>query len=449
MKQYDILVIGLGPAGMAVSAMASAMGKNVCVVEKNKLGGECLNVGCIPSKGLLEHARKAYISKRKSNPFKTIAADVTESRDGKTAKMFEKVDIIKAEAKFIDNNTIQAGEETISAKKIFISTGTEPFIPSIPGLEDINYRTNNNIFDFDKVPDSLVVIGGGAIGCEMAQAFSRLGTKVTLVQNEKHLLAHANIDASMELQTAFTKEGIEILNSRAIKEISEKDNFKIVMTDQETITADEILVATGRRFVNNEMGLKSIGIKLGKRGEIIVNKSLETNIKNIYAVGDCNGEVLLSHAAMHQGMIALMNSMSFIKQDFRKFNIPWTVFTDPQISQVGMVDKQLRAKGIKYKTTRVNYADYGAAIAEHKTTGFVKVYHSTLGKIYGAVVVGANSGELINEWTLAIENKIRLHRIMFMAHSFPTMGFLNKRIGEQWMMGLMDKPLVKLIMKLF
>ncbi|HAG53419.1 MAG TPA: pyridine nucleotide-disulfide oxidoreductase, partial [Alphaproteobacteria bacterium] len=248
---------------------------------------------------------------------------------------------------------------------------------------------------------------------------------------------------------ALNSEKITVLNSRNIQEVSEQDNLKTIITDQETIQSQEVLVATGRSFINNSLNLKKAGIKLGKKNEILVDKYLRTNIKNIYAVGDCNGYSLLSHAAMHQGMIGLMNSISFIKQDFKKFNIPWTVFTDPQISQVGLTEKQLVEKGIKFRTTQVNYADYGAAIAEHKTTGFVKVYHSLFGKIYGAVIAGANSGELINEWTLALENNIRLHKIMFMAHSFPTMGFLNKRIAEQWMMGLLDYKITKIILKIF
>lgn len=443
-KNFDIIVIGLGPAGMAVSAMGSAMGLNVAVIEKNKLGGECLNVGCMPSKGILEHAKKAFLTQEKITPFEQIQKDLDYIVDWKVKDVFKDVTIIYEKAEFINKNTIKAGAQILTGKKIFIATGTEPFIPPIEGINDVDYLTNNNVFALKKVPKSMTIIGGGAIGSEMAQAFSRLGCKTTIVQFDKHLIPNGEEKAGRLLEEKLNEEGISIFNERKILKTYQDDENITIETDKgEKITSEKLLVAAGRKFTPEGLELSKAGIKTGKRGEILVDKYLRTTNKKIYAVGDCNGEILLSHAAMHQGMIALMNSMSPIKQDFRKSPIPWTVFTEPQVSHVGMTEKQLQNKKIKYDTIKTLYSDYGAAIVEDKTVGFVRVYVSKFGKIYGASIVGDGSGEMINEWTLAIQKGMNLIDIMMTAHSFPTMGFLTKRIGEEWMMSKMENPTLK------
>ncbi len=445
-NMYDILVIGLGPAGMAVAVMGAEMGLNVCAVEKGNVGGECLNVGCIPSKGILEHAKNSFLSGEKILPFEELKKDVEFIRDNKMAKMFDKVDVIKEKAHFIDKNTIQAGNQKIKAKKIFVAVGTSPMIPPIEGINEIEYLTNNNVFELDEIPQSLVILGGGAIGSEMAQAFSRLGTKVTIIQIDEYLVPVGERAAGMLLEEVFKKQGIEVLNGRKVLKLSNQNGLIQIETDKgEFVKSEKLLIAAGRKIDVSELNLQKAGVKTGKRGEILVNKYLQTNIKNIYAVGDCNGQNMLSHAAMHQGMIGLMNSMLPFKQDFKKFPIPWTVFTEPQISHVGLFEADLIKKGIKYEVVESRYSDYGAAIAEKKTTGYIKVYASKFGKIYGISIVGAGSGEMINEWTLAIQNKINLIQIMMTAHSFPTMGFLTKRIAEIWMMSKMKSPILRKI----
>jgi len=437
----------------------------VAGIERRAIGGECMNVGCIPSKSLLRIAKTRHavakfpmmeledsVAPGIKDPFSRIQEYLQYINDSKTTKMFDKVDLHlqEGDAEFVDAHTVQVGDKKLTAKRIFICVGTRPAAPPIPGLDTIDYLTNENIFNLDKVPASMTIIGGGAIGCEMAQAFSRLGCKVTIVHMDPHLVPVGELEAADVLEEAFKKEGIDVYNGRMIAKLEKTDDGMVALeTDKgERIISERLMLGAGRRFDFSALNLDKVGIKHG-RGGIEVDKYLRTNRKHIYAVGDCNGHFLLSHAAMHQGMIALMNTMmpGPFRMNFRKYVVPWTVFTEPQISCVGMSEKQLKEKGIKYQTIKMNYEDYGAAIAEAIDTGFVKVFASKLGKIYGACIVGEGSGEMINEWGLAIQKKIRLHDIMLLQHSFPTMGFLTKRVGEQWMMNHMKSNALKKMMQ--
>ncbi len=461
---YDILTIGVGPAGMVVSAMGAEMGLKVCAIEKNKLGGECMNVGCIPSKALLRMAKIRHaVTKFPSfqmeemrepevhNPFPSIQEKLDFINQKKYGVKFEKVDKIVGQgaASFVDSHTVQVGERKITAKRIFICTGTRPSKPPIPGIETVDdILTNENLFHQDKIPASMLIIGGGAIGAEMAQAFKRLGCKTTIVQMDPHLLPFADRFAGELLEEKFKKEGIEVYNSRSISRV-EKTGGKVVLTTKEgeVLEAERLLLAAGRTPTLDGLELEKAGVEYTPKG-IPVNGNLQTNVPHIYAVGDCNSNYLFSHAAMHQGMIALMNIMRPwpFKKDFKKYVVPWTVFTEPQVSAVGMREADLIKAGIKYEVIEAKYADYGASIAEQITDGSVRVLTGKLGKIYGVSVIGEGSAEMINEWGLAIQKNIRLADIMLLQHSFPSMSFLNKSIGEMWMMKLMKIGWLKKMM---
>jgi pyruvate/2-oxoglutarate dehydrogenase complex dihydrolipoamide dehydrogenase (E3) component len=459
---YDVITIGLGPAGMAVSVMAAEMGLKVAAIEKHKIGGECMNVGCIPSKALLRMAKTRNVVRLLErmqlgavpvpavlNPFERIQSDIRYINDSKTVRMFDKVDLVLGEgnASFVDPHRVKVGDRTLSARRIFIATGTQPAIPQFPGIDTVEVLTNNNIFDLDHVPKSMVVIGGGAIAVEMAQAFARLGSTVTIVIRGPRLLRYDDEDAAILLQQTLQQEGVQLLPERQIQQIQPiEDGVQVVTEQGDAIAAEKLLVATGRTMDFSTLGLENAGVKYSKSG-IQVNKYLQTSQKHIFAVGDCNGYAQFSHAAMHQGMIGLMNAMipHPFKRDYRSFVVPWTIFTEPQISHVGPRPADLDAKGIKYEVLKVNYADYGAAIAEGVDQGFVKVYASPLGKIYAATVVGEGSSEMVNEWGLAIQTRRRMYDILFLQHSFPSMAFLNKRIAETWTMKRMQSPLLQSI----
>ncbi len=463
---YDLITIGLGPAGMAVSVMGAEMGLKVCAIEKNKVGGECMNVGCIPSKALLRmaKARSAFDKLWKMElsetpkpdvvrPFERIASHLDYISEKKTMKMFDKVDMVHRQgaAVFVDPHTVEVGDKRYSARRIFICAGTSPEVPHFDGIEKVNCLTNENMFALEAVPESMIVLGGGAIACEMAQAFSRLGSNVTIVIRGPRLMWREDQDATDILEKTFEEEGITIVRESKPVSVNQVGGEVVVKTNQgRELRAERILVAAGRKLDYSAMKLDNAGVTTNDRGAIAVNKYLQTSCRNIYAVGDCNGYAQFSHAAMHQGMIALMNSMSPwpAKQNYRKFVVPWTVFTDPQISFVGQRESELQKKGITYEVVRVNYEDYGAAIAESVDTGFVKAFVGRAGRIYGACIIGEGSGEMINEWSLAVQKRLRIHNIMMLQHSFPTMGFLTKRVAETWMMNRMKSVFLKKMCRL-
>ena len=458
---YDLIAIGLGPAGMAVSIMGSEMGLKVLAVEKHKVGGECMNVGCIPSKALLRVAKTRHTFNTLEDfslqgsgmpsvgaAFEKIRGYLKFISEKKTMKMFDKVDMLyqQGAASFVDSHTVEVAGKRYSAKRIFICAGTRPAVPSFSGIETIDTLTNENLFDLDTVPESLIVTGGGAIACEMAQAFSRLGSKVTIIIRGPRLMWRECRGATDIMEETFEKEGITILREQSPARF-ERDNDRVAMTTDKgkRVVAEEALVAAGRRMDFSALQLENAGVALDAKGAIRVNKYLQTSRKHIYACGDCNGYAQLSHAAMHQGMIALMNSMMPwpMKRDFRAFAVPWTVFTEPAFSHVGPRETQLEERGMKFEAIEVKYGDYGAAIAENVGVGFIRALVSPAGRIHAVTIIGEGSGEMINEWALAIQKRIRMHDIMMLQHSFPTMGFLSKRTGETWMMNRMKSQRLK------
>lgn len=458
---YDLICVGLGPAGMAVSLMATAMGLKVTAVEREHVGGECMNSGCIPSKGILRVAEKLVAARALFGetasagvpaPFRKIRSHLEFIGEKKTKNLFEKTPIVFGEAHFVDPHTVEVNGRNMSARRIFIAAGTRPAIPDFEGAESVEFLTNETLFLLDEIPESLIVFGGGAIACEMAQAFARLGSRVTLVQRSAHILSRMDAEAAALVEEKFRAEGIRVLTGTLPKSVRRIDGKIELTTDSgEVIRAEKILAAAGRRFDYSALRLENAGVALGKRGNIRVNRFLQTTRAHIFAVGDCNGEHLFSHAAMHQGMIALMNAMlpRFARRDFRKYVVPATMFTAPQLSSVGAGERELKAAGTRFETIVCRYADYGAAIAEETAEGFVKAFIGRGGKILGACIVGEGSGEMINEWALAVQKKLRITDLLFLQHSFPTMGFLTKRIAETWMMKRAEAPLFKKLCRFF
>lgn len=462
-QDYDVAVIGMGPAGMAVSAMAAEMGLRVCAVERHRVGGECMNVGCIPSKALLQAAKYNFTPSKFASvgiapvpaatvldPFAKIRAHLDFIAKKKLAKMLDKIEIIKAEAAFNSPRSLLAGDREIRASKIFICCGTRPAVPAFPGLAECGYLTNNNMFDLDKVPATMLVIGGGAIACEMAQAFSRLGCEVSIIIRGESLIRHEGPAMAATLERGLEGEGVRILRGQSPLSFRREGGLTVMKSDKgEELRVERVLVATGREYDFSALCLDKAGVKYGPDG-IRVDKYLRTSNKHVMACGDCNGFAQLSHAAMHQGMVALMNClMPFpFKRDFRKFAVPWTIFTDPQVSHVGMRESELKKRGMRYEVVETAYGDYGAAIAEGLEAGFVKAYVSPSGLVLGVDIVGENSGEMINEWALVVQERIRIHKILMLQHSFPTMGFMSKRLGEIWMMGKMRSPALKRLCQL-
>ncbi len=458
----DVLVLGLGPAGMAVSIMADSMGLKVCAIEKHKIGGECLNVGCIPSKALLKSAKVRHsVSKfaelglqqtelpQVTDPFERVRRIVKEVNEGKTAKMFEKLDLIlgQGSAQFIDSHTVEVpGVRKVSARKIFICTGTTPAIPPIPGIDKVKILTNENLFELNQVPKSMLVIGGGAIGCEMGQAVARLGGKVTIFNAEDCLLPRADKEAGELLCQEFKREGIEVFNNVKIQEIcTDGTAVKLRLENGSEFVGEKLLIAAGHEIKLENLKLENAGVKYDKHKGILVDDYLSTSKTHIYAVGDCNGYRLFTHAAMHQGMLALMNAMLPwpLKRKYKNYVVPWSVFTEPEVSQTGYTESELKQLGIKYEVIKTKYQDYGRSTADGSEVGFIKALCGKAGRLYGVTIVGEGSSEMIQEFSLAIQTKRRLSSILFLQHSFPTFSFMNKRIAENWMMNLVKPDWVR------
>jgi len=423
-----------------------------------------MSVGCIPSKALLRMAHTRHLISTLPSlgftetsvpdpvaPFGRIAEHLGFIDEMKTRSMFEKVDVKlrEGDASFVDPHTISLGDAHYTAKRIFVCTGTRPCVPPIQGLDEVDYLTNETIFNLEEIPESLVVLGGGAIGCEMAQAFSRLGARVTIVHMDRHLLPHGDPDAGRFLEDVFGDEGIAFYNERGIQQISQEPGGIALKTDRgETLRGERLLVAAGRTFDASSLNLEAAGVAYGKNG-IRVDRHLRTTCRHIFAPGDCNGAHLFSHAAMHQGMFALINAMlpGPLRKSFRRYVVPWTVFTQPQIAHVGWLERDLRENDVPYEAIESKYEDYGAAIAEEIPVGSVKAFVSDTGRIYGARIIGEGAAEMINEWGLAIQNRLRIHKIMFLQHSFPSMSFLTKRVSEGWMLNRMRSPFLRRLVR--
>jgi pyruvate/2-oxoglutarate dehydrogenase complex dihydrolipoamide dehydrogenase (E3) component len=466
-SECDVLVIGLGPAGMAVTIMAKSLGLNVIAIEKRKIGGECLNVGCIPSKAILRTAKlrhavlhfpemglEAIPSPKPINPFARVRDVVKRVNEGKTAKMFESVDVIlsKGSARFIDSHTVEVQDvRKIRAKKIFICSGTTPFVPNIQGLDGVGFLTNENLYDINEVPRRFAVIGGGAIGCEMGQALFRLGSETTILNSADCLLPRGDAEAGHLLCEEFRKEGIRVINKAEFERIEKRGyEIAVILKDGSEIICDKLLVAAGRKIKLDELELKNAGVVYDNQKGVKVDAFLRTSVKHIFACGDCNGYRQFTHAAMHQGMLALINAMlpRVFMRRYKDYIVPWSVFTEPEVSQVGETEADLQARGEKYKVIRTNYSDYGRTTADGSEIGFIKALCTRSGKILGVTIVGESSGEMIHEFGLAIQKGLRLTSILFLQHSFPTYSFMNKRIAEQWLMDYARKPLFQRIAKM-
>ncbi|PIE53826.1 MAG: pyridine nucleotide-disulfide oxidoreductase [Dethiosulfovibrio peptidovorans] len=457
MTYYDVIVIGLGPAGMAVTAMGAALGLRVLAIEKNKVGGECLNCGCIPSKALLKAAQAYHDLGRLGSygldvqstlqgmdPLLMVREKIATINGKKLMKVFEKATVIDGEARLDSPDSVRVNNRTYQGRRIFIATGTEPFLPPIPGLCEIpNVLTNTDMFEMEKIPQSLTIIGGGAIGTEMAQAFCRLGAKVNVVHMDPHLIPAADRDAADLIEKVLVDEGVTVRNSVAIKQVEYKNGTVVVTAGDEVFKSERLLVAAGRAPVVAELGLETAGVEYTKQG-VVVDQHMRTTTKNIYAVGDCNGQSLFSHAAMHQGMLALMDSLSpFRLSRLRRdrYVVPWAVFTEPEVAQVGLTEAEGKAKGLS--VVRKEFKSYGRMVADGHPKGFIKVVLGKLGRIYGATVVGEGASDLIQEWATVIQQRKGMVSVMMTQHTFPAVCVINKMVAEQWMMEKSSSPYVR------
>ena len=457
-EKYNLVVIGGGSAGLVTSYIAAAVKARVALIERDKMGGDCLNTGCVPSKSLIKTARFVYDMNRHQElgvqnvRYEVNFASVME-RVHKVIKSIEPhdsveryqglgVDCITGHAEIIDSETVKVGDETLKTRSIVLAQGAEPFIPPIPGLDQIDYLTSDNLWNLKELPERLVVLGGGPIGCELAQAFLRLGSEVTIVEMLPKILIREDEDVVSVMEAQFEKEGINLLtNTRAVG-VENSSGQKLLLCEndngpQQKIPFDGLLVAVGRKARTAGIAWNKLGIQLRKNGTIDVDDYLCANGRNIYAAGDITGPYQFTHTAAHQAYYASVNALfrPFVKFKANYRVIPWVTYTDPEIAQVGLNEKSAKEKGIDYELTKYGIDDLDRAITESEAHGFVKVLTekgSGDGKILGVTIVSHNAGELNTEFIAAMQHGFGLNKILGTIHPYPTMSEANKYAAGVW-----------------
>lgn len=462
----DFCIIGAGSGGLSFAAGAVQMGASVVLLERKKMGGDCLNYGCVPSKALISAAKIAHkiklaeefgwsIDKAKVN-FKKVHDHVHSVIDAiapnDSVERFEKlgVHVILKEGKFIDEETIELDNHLIKAKRFIIATGTSPFIPPIKGLPSIPYHTNETIFDLQELPEHLVVIGGGPIGIEMAQSFSRLGSEVTVLEAFS-ALPKDDPEITSKLKNILNKDGVKIHEHVQISAIEKSKNdilitYKSERGKEEQIIASHVLVATGRRPNIKALDLEKAKINSSPRG-IIVNEHLQTSNPKAYAIGDCSGGYQFTHVAGYHAGLAIKNSIFRLRSKVYTQAIPWVTYTDPELAHVGFLESQLKEQNIAYKVLHMGFNENDRAHAERETEGNIKVLVSPKGKIFGTTILGIGAGELIYPWVMAIQNNLNISAIANSIAPYPTLSDLNKRVAGSYYIDKIFSPFMKKIVK--
>lgn len=456
-KHFDnnLIVIGAGAGGLVSSYIAAAVKAKVTLIEKHKMGGDCLNTGCVPSKAILRSAKMlSYIKRAKEYGFKnaTVEFEFSEIMDRvhRVIKQVEPhdsverysklgVNCIQGEATITSPYSVRVNGQEITTRNIIIASGGRPFVPPLPGIEEINYYTSDTIWTLRTLPKRLAVLGGGPIGCELAQAFARFGTKVTQVQRASHLLVREDADVIDIVQTQFAKEGIQLLTNHEAVRVEQHQGEKRLICEHEgqevIVPFDEILVAVGRKANTKGFGLEELGVALTSHGTIEVDEHMRTNIPTISACGDVAGPYQFTHTAAHQAWYASVNSLF---GTFKKFKadysvIPWTTFTDPEVARVGLNEHDAKQQGIAYEVTKYGIDDLDRAIADQEAHGFIKILTQPgKDKILGVTIVGHHAGDLITEYIQAMKWGIGLNKILGTIHIYPTLAEANKYAAGEW-----------------
>lgn len=460
----DILVIGAGSGGLSVAAGASQMGADVILLEGHKMGGDCLNYGCVPSKALLASAKLAHAQSHAA-PFGV--ADHAPQVDYAAAKdhvrdviaQIEPMDsqerfegfgvrVIRDWGTFLSPTQVQAGDFVITARRVVIATGSSPLVPPIPGLDQVPFETNETIFDLRDKPDHLLIIGGGPIGMEMAQAHVRLGCKVTVIEGAR-ALGKDDPEAAAVVLEALRAEGVEILEHAMVARVRGKAGAVEVVTEDGAVHAgSHLLLAAGRKANTDRLNLQAAGIEQTRTG-IKVDDSLRTTNRKVYAIGDVAGGLQFTHVAGYHAGVIIRSALFGLPSKAKTAHIPWATYTDPELAQVGLTKAQARDRhGDRVEIAQFDYAHNDRAVAERKTTGFIKVM-VVKGRPVGATIVGHQAGELINLWSLALANNLKMSQIAAMVSPYPTIGELNKRVaGAYFSPRLFENQMVERVVRL-
>ena len=455
--QFDtnLVVIGGGSAGLVTAYIAAAVKARVTLIEKHKLGGDCLNYGCVPSKALIRSAKfLSHIARSPEFGIKQADAefDFAEVME-RVQRVIEKiephdsierynglgVDVVIGEARITSPWTVEVNGETIRTRNIVVATGGQPFVPPIEGIDQVDYYTSDNLWQLRDKPSRLAVLGGGPIGSELTQAFARLGVTVTQVEMLPRILLREDPEISDLVQQKFSAEGVRVLTGHTAKRFIKREGKDYLVAENENaeveVEFDALLVAVGRSPRSSGFGLEELGVRLNPNRTIEVNEYLQTSIPTIYACGDVAGPYQFTHVAAHQAWYTSVNSLfGMIKRFKADYSvIPWATFTEPEIARVGLNETEAREQGIEYEVTRYGIDDLDRAIADSEAHGFVKVL-TIPGKdrILGVTIVGEHAGDLIAEYVLAMRHGLGLNKILGTIHIYPTLAEANKYAAGEW-----------------
>lgn len=457
---YNMVVIGGGSAGLVTSYIAAATKAKVALIERHKLGGDCLNTGCVPSKALIRSAKLvSHISRAKEFGLSSASAEVdfvaVMERVQRIVKTIEPhdsverytalgVECVQGDAKIVSPFAVEVtdadgAKRTLTTRNIVIAAGARPFVPPIPGLQEIGCLTSDTLWDLRELPKRLVVLGGGPIGCELAQAFQRLGSQVTQVEMAARILVREDADVSELVAARFRAEGIQLLTGHKATKFMVENGEKILIAEHSgrevRIAFDMVLCAVGRAANITGYGLEELGIRTTKTRTVETNDYLQTLYPNIYAAGDVAGPFQFTHTASHQAWYAAVNGLF---GRFRKFKadysvIPWATFTEPEVARVGLNEQDAREKNIPYEVTTYQLDDLDRAIADEEAHGFVKVLTVPgKDKILGVTIAGEHAGDLIAEYVMAMKHGLGLNKILGTIHIYPTLAEANKYAAGAW-----------------
>jgi len=461
----DICVIGAGSGGLSVAAAAVQMGARVTLIESGKMGGDCLNYGCVPSKSLLAAAKRADAlghleqfgisnvtpSVSYAGVHQHVKSVIAAIAPNDSVERFEKlgVKVLRGVATFQSKKTIQVNDERVTAKYFVIATGSSPVAPPIPGLDRIDYLTNETIFDLIEQPKKLIVIGGGPIGCELSQAHRRLGTPVVILE-AFNILPKDDQELTDIVRHQLIADGIELHEQiRVVTVEKAQQGVRVVIEKNgsaQVIEGSHLLIAAGRRPNLQALDLAAAGVAFEKTG-VKVDARLRTSNKRVYAIGDAAGGFQFTHAANYHAGIVIRNMLFHLPAKVNYSALPWVTYTSPTLAHVGINQQQAEEKNIKHRILSFDYAENDRAQAEHQTQGKIKVVVSNKGVVLGASIVGANADELITPWVLAINNKLKISAMASIIVPYPTLSEISKRAAGSYYVESLFSPRMKKIVR--
>jgi pyruvate/2-oxoglutarate dehydrogenase complex dihydrolipoamide dehydrogenase (E3) component len=468
---FDIGILGGGAAGLTIASGAARLGAKTLLIEKeNVLGGDCLHFGCVPSKTLIRTAHVYHLMKNAEKyglppvDFKPVDYREVAKRIRSVISVIEEYDsrerfcklgarVEFGNASFMDEHAVRLNGEIYSAKNWVIATGSSPAIPLIEGIDKTPYITNKEIFSLESLPRSMVAIGGGPISIEIAHAFSRLGTKVTVIELGNQILGVEDKDMADQLMNVLISEGINFYLNYSTLSIKDLGNEKeVVIKNNEgiilSLKAEAILVAVGRQANLKGLGLESIPVEFDKRG-LRVDVRLRTNHKHIFAAGDTTGAFQFTHAAGYEGGVVLSNAILRLPRKTDYSSLPWCTFTDPELASIGMNEKRAIAAGIHYSVWTEEFKANDRSLAEGEETGRIKLLLDEREKPIGIQILGPQAGELLSEWVAVMNGKLRLSTLATAVHPYPTLGEINKKVVGTFFSGKIFSEKVKKALKFF